>query len=262
MGILTGISSLAKSAVSFYKKATAPADALKASGKLATMTFPDVGRATAVSPTAVKVAKSVGSFAVSALKKVASFAINKPKTAIVTAIAVPASAGVLISSPKSREVVAETLSPMKNIERGKKLGDVIEGRDTLEKEDIVTAGKILGVGAATAGIVYGIDYLLGKDDKEEDKALPSSADNVPMNPIPTGTLPTEKGTAPSASPKAVTPETQVVSAGESKKRKSIRRYTKKTPSINQRVNVIVSNKSSSVGIKQTKKYLNREMLLN
>jgi hypothetical protein len=177
MGIISGVAKLGKSAISFYKKATAPADALKASGKLTTLTFPDITRASPVSSTGAKIAKSVGSFAVSALKKAGSFIITKPKTALVTAIAVPTAVGVLTSSPTAREFAKETLSPSENIKRGKALGEVIEGKRKITKKDIVTAGKALGIGAIVAGGMYGADYLLNKDDenKGDGGALPSGS---------------------------------------------------------------------------------------
>jgi hypothetical protein len=188
------------------------------------------------------------------------------KTPLATAgkIITATSLGGLGTSQRVRQFASDIIP---NVASGStKVAKVIDtGTGELTTSDVYDAARGVAGGFAGGALIAG-GYELYKNltDDKDKSTLPTSVGDVPKdNPINNGTLPTETGKVDASSPKAITPETQVVSAGGStKKRRSKPRYTKKTPSVNQRVNVIVSSRSSSVGIKQTKKYLNREMLFN
>jgi len=214
--------------------------------------------------TGVNAVGAVAKGGISALAPTASKLLTG-KTPIATIGKVVTASGLvgLGTSQKVRQFASDIIP---NVTSGTtKVAKVIDtGTGDLTKEDIYDVGRAVG-GTLVGGALAVVGYEAYKSLTGEDtSALPTSVGNVPIvNPINNGTLPTETGKVDASSPKAITPETQVVSAGAStKKRRSKPRYTKKTPSVNQRVNVIVSSRSSSVGIKQTKKYLNREMLFN
>lgn len=183
--------------------------------------------------------------------------------------------GLVKSNPlKAAEVAVSTPSNLINF--GSNVGGFltdpsIENAKKIIKENPiisgVTAATILGsVGLGAAGIVSNI--MNTRATKENTNAmetlgnLPQGDRDIrifleepqsPSKPIPSG----GNGVTPLA---PITPETKSISAGRTKKARRSKK-TPKIPNISQRVNVIVSNKSSSIGIKNSSKnYLKREVL--
>jgi len=188
---------------------------------------------------------------------------------IATAIAIPA-VPALISSPKLVEKVVTAPSELAQFgtDVGKLAQDPsIAGLKQLVKESpIITTAAAVGtvavVGLGTAGLISTISNTMAT--KEATKALKEAS----ASPAPDRYLPTaDEGIPPRAKeiPAVVSPpapqslaETQTIPLDtETSTRKRRRQKKKVVPNINQRVNVIVSNRASSVGIKQTKRYLNR-----
>ena len=82
-----------------------------------------------------------------------------PKTlkgAVFQAVAVPTAIGLFTGSKTAREVVTTTLDPRTGFERGRDIGERIEGLEKPEKEKLIgaaAAAGLVGVGLAGAAIV-------------------------------------------------------------------------------------------------------------
>lgn len=196
-----------------------------------------------------------------------------PKTAkgvIATAVAAPVVVGVLSSSSKAREGLISAPSSLANV--GSNIGKVIENptienvKETFKENPVaatlIAAAPLAIVGGGISGTVASIANTAAV--KENTKASTPSAPAISPDtvtvvdkssqfkamPVPTETV------AASTSP--TTAQTHAVSTKSSTKRKK-KAVKAAIPSISQKVNVIVQNRSSSVGMKN---YLKREVLLN
>lgn len=173
--------------------------------------------------------------------------------------------GALISSPTLVKTAVKTIAatPETLVGTGEKIGNVIERTSSLSdltSKDVKNIAVAAGAGAVVAaGAAVAYDYL---QDKKEEKAqlLPET----PANANESGISVTDKSgemykVMPMPETTPTTPVTHEVKAGTSTKKK--KRTSKALPqNISQRVNVVVSNRSSSVGIKQNKKYINERIL--
>ena len=190
-------------------------------------------------------AKSLASGSGSVLKGIASVAKANPFKTSAALVAT----GAALTSTKVQNTLAGVVShvtPEGLIGTGASIGRFITtpNKETGKElaKDVGVTGAVVAAGliAATGLIPKAIDLITG-DGNDKTPSTPSTP-SIPA--IPTGTLPTPTGNAPATQQKAVTPETQVISAGTTKKKKGRPKYTKKNiPSVNQRVNVIVSNRS-------------------
>ena len=218
------------------------ATALVAGGALATNPVTSSAIVSAVSKTASTVGKT--------------FVAHPISTAAGVLVGVPLVAGVISKKP---ELV--TSLPSKAFSTGQGLVDVIE-------EHPVASGIVGGVTGGTL-LYEGYKYLTG--EKDVNVEIPTVA--LPKE-IPSVVAPEEDGISvidksgqmntqpynPTTEP--ITPKTEKVSSSGTVRRRKRKSKSSVPTSINQRVNVIVSNKSSSVGIKQNKNYLRERLLYN
>lgn len=180
------------------------------------------------------------------------------KGKIIAAVAAPIVAGAVVSQPtKTAETIIK--APSELAEFGAGVGNLVaqpsveSAKKLFEESPILTTltGAAL-VGGAVKTILPAIAT-----------ARQTAAINEQTEAIREGTsklLPTESGIIGSTKP--ITPPTETISAGVKRKPSKKRLKAPQSPNISQRVNVIVSNKSSSIGLRQNKKYINREVLLN
>lgn len=168
------------------------------------------------------------------------------------ALALP-TATLIASNPT---VVIKGLTGVANVEKNL---IKIAGNPTKESlKELVTENPVIVGGAVAAGALLGLKA-----------GLPAISSLINTQAIKENTeaVQTSQGTVlPSAvaAPIPITPATQTVQAtklSDPNKTTKRRRSKPQRSIINQRVNVLVSNKSSSTGIRQTKKYLNREVLI-
>jgi hypothetical protein len=195
-----------------------------------------------------------------------------PKTVVgkvATVAAVPIVAGAVISKPaESAKALISAPSSLSNF--GGNVATLIadpsiENAKTVFKENPVISSTIVAGTVATVGLGAGSlisNALNTKAVKENTEATKSTFSAMPVS--SSQTLPSTSAASPVSTPVTapITPQTQIVTVGtkaSSKKRKKVKKQI--MPSIKQNVNVIVQNRNSSVGIKQTKKYLNKEILI-
>lgn len=207
---------------------------------------------------------SVGRSAAVSLAK--SLTPTTPKRIITAAVAAPIAIGVLKETKKPLEAVSK--APSELTQFGSDIGKFVENPSTTTAADIVQnsplltagaglllAGGAVKTGAAVAGAISNIqtrDAL--KDLANQNNTLPAgdSAKDITQKEITTP----QKAFIPET---AITPATAKITSLQAKR--SRRRSYQKMNQVNQRVNVVVQNKSSSVGIKsQNKNYLKRSIL--
>lgn len=191
------------------------------------------------------------------------------KGKVIAAVAAPISLGAIISQPeKTLGAVASAPSALANF--GGNVATLVaepsvENLKNLVKENPVIstlagAGVIATVGG---GVGLAANTLATFTNSQATRAnTAAGTGDIASSPVQTNLVPAtsqEKQLYAMGAEKPITPATETISAGKTQYRA---RRRKKTPSanVNQRVNVIVSNKSISTGIRATKKYLNREVL--
>ena len=229
--------------------------------------------------TAGYVTAVTGAGALSGLTKAGTFggAVSKAISTAITGTAkaigksfvahpISTSAGVLLGAPTVAVIISKkpeliTSLPKKAYEGGQKLVDVIE-------ENPNASAVVGGIGGGV--LLYELyDKLLKDKDKDLNiqipggslpKEIPSSVDEEDAISVidKSGQMNTQPYT-PITTP--TTPKTETLKNGSPTKR---RKSKKATPpqNISQKVNVIVSNKSSSIGVKQSKTYLKERLLYN
>jgi hypothetical protein len=196
-----------------------------------------------------------------------------PKTVVgkvAGAIAVPYVTGAIISQPsKALNLALET--PIHIAIGGGDTADLIanptkEGAIQFLKDHPYLTAATAAVALAAAG--YGSlglasiisNYFNTKAVKENTEATLGGQGGLPT------TLPDNSNNqgSPLSSDVPITPSTTTVNPSKTAgtKRNKSKPKAKPMGNISQRVNVIVSNKNSSVGIRATKRYLNREVLMN
>lgn len=127
---------------------------------------------------------------------------------------------------------------------------------------IVGAGVVAGAVALGKGIIPAIATARQTEAiKEQTQAIENQTNQLPTTTSeqitqPQKVIPTSS-TLPSGAPTQV-----ITSSTPRKRRKASTIKEKERGNINQRVNIMVSSKSNSTGITQTKRYLNRIPLLN
>jgi len=188
-----------------------------------------------------------------------------PSTAkgkIIAAVAAPIAIGAVVQAPvQTAKAVAS--APSELAEFGGGIAKLItqpsveSAKELFEDSPILTTltGAALVGGAAKSILPAIATTRQTAAINEQTEALKSITGGV------SGILPVEKE-AVVGSTKPITPPTETISAGVKRKPSRKRLKAPVSPNISQRVNIMVSNKNSSVGIRQSKKYLNREVLLN
>lgn len=182
------------------------------------------------------------------------------KQAVVTAAVAPVVATAIISNPKA---AIETPSKILNFQTN--VGELIaepsieKVKETFMENPIISSGVaaagVAAAGLATAGIVSSV--LNTQAIKEQTKALNSQIPNaLPLTPASTAGLSSKEYQNNVPAPvesKPLTPATKDIS---SKRYRKARKPLKNN--VVQRVNIIVSNKNTSTGIRGTR-YLNERV---
>lgn len=193
-----------------------------------------------------------------------TIAANPVKTAI---IALPVAGAIAAQPGKTIQAIASTPTGLVNV--GKNVANLAAEPSVENAKTLVTENPVI-VGSAAAAAAIGIGKTLipaiatatqTSAIKEQTKAIENATSSINA-PVPVAAAPV--ASIPTAPQTPITPATQplIASAGSgtsTSKRKKRSSKAVMAP-INQKVNVIVNNRSSSIGIRQTKKYLNREVL--
>lgn len=198
------------------------------------------------------------------------------KGKVIAAVAAPVVLGAVAKQPAAAaQAVLNTPSSLANF--GGNAAQLIanpslSNAKTLISENPVVASVVGGAAVIGAGVGLGTaaslisNYQNTKAVKENTAAtLGGASDSLPISVSDqSGRMfsiqPVQQGALASATP--VTPQTQSVSKSGAVRRRKRKSKSSAPTSLNQKVNVIVSNRNSSVGIRQSKRYLNREILLN
>lgn len=228
-----------------------------------------LGTTAAAAGTVLGAGTAAGRAAVSAAaKKVGSALVPRtPKGVITAAVATPVIAGAVARRPKE---VAKTVAKAPG-ELAKFGGDLAElgadpsletAKELIKESPLLTAGAGLIISGAAVGTAARVaapivgGAISRANQKSEVVVKESAASAAQVAPV---AAPVSQATVGAAAPTApVTPQTKTVTKTPSKKRRKRRTATKKR-SVNQRVNIVISNKTT--GQRVTNKYI-KEACLN
>lgn len=215
------------------------------------------GYATAVLGTAAVAAKGVAASAAALIP-----ATIKGK--VIAAVAAPVIIGAVVNKPaETLQAAASLPSALGNV--GGNIANLVADPSISNVKALVTENPVIVGAGVAAAAVLGAKAILPaiatarqtEAIQEQTKAIEASTAGITSTPSAPTTIKTGETIYPSA---PVTPKTErVVTTSTGKKRKS---KAKPTQNISQRVNVIVANKANSTGIRQTSRYLNKELLIN
>lgn len=186
--------------------------------------------------------------------------LDKPIASAVTGLL---GAGALAVSPTLRKTGAKAIEPATYVEMGATAGGVVEKLGTGTKPEEITEpewyalARTLGLGAGlsilTAGGVYlGYKLVSGRLKKVEEERsnltpeLPTDATKH-INDIPETT---KNAIIPTNEQKPLMAETSTITTGRKRRRKGAR--LQQNPSVNQKVNILINNRS--IGL-QNKRYI-------
>jgi len=194
-----------------------------------------------------------------------------PKTAkqvLVTAAVVPVAAGVLSQTKKPLDIV--TKAPSALLEFGKDAGKLIEDPSLKNAEKLLKENPGVSIALGGAGLIIGGKSLLPAagavtniQTKEAVQDLTNQLSNIPTAGAIVGEDTSKELTTtqkPFSPTTAITPATQIQKPTTQSMgvRRQKRKSTRSPVAVNQRVNILVQNKNSSIG---TKNYLKREILV-
>lgn len=224
---------------------------------------------TIVGAAAVTTAAKAGVLASSAVAAAKNLIPSTTKGKVIAAVATPIAVGAIVKEPVS-SVKTIVSAPGELAQFG---GDVatfvkepsVENAKQIVKESPVISGVLGGVGVAalSKGLAPAVGAYLQKEAAEEQtEAIKEQTQVIKETAIMGGSGPKTPiaATTPVAPQTPITPETKpLIATAGSRVSTSKRKTTKKTPSqtIRQSVNVLVSNRSNSVGMKR---YINRRVL--
>lgn len=187
-----------------------------------------------------------------------------PKTAkqtLVAAAVVPIAATAIISNPQAAaSVPSKVLNFQTNVGELIASPSIAKAKETFMENPIISSAVVAGgvavAGLATAGVVSSV--LNTQAIQEQTKALNSQIPNaLPTTPASTAGSSSKEYQNNNPSPveaRPVTPSTMDINKKRSRKTRKILKNN-----VVQRVNVIVSNRSSSTGIRGAR-YLNQRIL--
>lgn len=198
------------------------------------------------------------------------------KGKIIAAVAAPVVIGAVANNPfKAAEAISKTPAALGNF--GSNLAGLAANPTLANAKTLVTDNPVIstlvGAGAVAAvggGIGLAANTIATFTNSQSTKANTAAtnagliAEN-PSNSNDSGISVTDKSgemykIMPMPETQPTTPVTHVVKQGTTSTRRK-KRTSKAVPqNISQKVSVLVNNRSSSVGIKQSKKYINREIL--
>lgn len=216
--------------------------------------------------TAAAVVSGIGAIATRGVAATATSLIPSTiKGKIIAAVATPVVVGAVINQPiKSIQVVAEAPEKLANVGGNlAKLGaePSLKNAETLVKENPVIVGGAIAAGtlAVGAGAVSALSNLLNRQEmKKQTEAFERQATaaekQLTIMPVATGGEGIKEIPTSNTNPIPQVAETKTISKETAIKRRRKTKAKEKPVNVSQRVNVVVSNNSS------TKKYLNRIIL--
>lgn len=217
--------------------------------------------ATVVGGAAIGGAAKAGTLAPKVVSVAKALIPATAKGKVIAAVAAPVVIGAVAKEPV-KSVTAAIKAPSQLAQFGGDVASFAADPSLSSAKQIVTesplisaaAGLIVagGIGKVAAPIISGA--LTREAIQEQTEALTGGGINVIDRSGEFKAMPVAENNAPVPQ----TPQTQKISSTTAK-RKTRRAKKAVIPSVNQRVNVIVSNRSNSVGMKN---YLKREVLLN
>lgn len=195
--------------------------------------------------------------------------------AIAAAVAIP-TVGAIVSQPSATlGAISKTPSALANV--GGNIAKAAANPSVENFKNIVTENPVIVGAAVTGAALLGASKLLPaiatarqtEAIQEQTQAIEAAtpkiveSGKVKLTELPDGSRVSQQPEY-TPSPVAVTPSTSAISAGNAKtspKRK--RRVTRQIQgNISQKVNVVLQNRSNSTGLHLSKRYINRELLLN
>jgi len=193
---------------------------------------------------------------------VAALTPTTVKGGIVAALVAPVAIGAIISRPsETLGAIAELPSGLANV--GGNIAELATDPSLAHAKELITENPVIVGAAAAAAAILGAKAILpaivGAKQIEAVQEQTEAIREAGGKPTTIQTGDTILPTAP------VTPKTErVVTTAPSKTSAKRKKRTSEAAkqNISQRVNVIVANKSTSTGVRQTHKYLNRELLVN
>jgi len=187
----------------------------------------------------------------------------------IAAVAAPVVIGAVINQPaKVAEAVAKTPSALANV--GGNIANLVADPSIANAKALVTENPVIVGGAAAVAAIAGAKTILPAvvtsrqiaATEKQTEAIEAATAGISGGGISVIDKSGEMNKPYSIETAPTTAKTEIVKEGVTKlstKRKK-RSIKAAMPSVNQKVNVIVSNRSVSTGIRQTHKYLNREIL--
>lgn len=207
---------------------------------------------------------------IAALKAAKSVVPKSTTGKIVAAVAVPAAVGAVVRQPEA-VTKAVVNAP---VELGKFGGDVADfaanpsissAKQIVTESPVIStalaAGAVIAAGKTAAPVIGG---LIQKEAVEEQTKALEKAIETPLPTQSPSLTNTGTTTAPAVAPQTpLTPQTKplIATAGSSTSTRKKRRSKRpSSPSVRQSVNIVVSNRASSTGIRSTKRLINKEVL--
>jgi len=210
---------------------------------------------------AIKTAAKAGTL-VTAVKTLLPTTI---KGKVVAAVAAPVVLGAVISQPaKVIGAVAKTPAALANI--GGNIANAAANPSIANIKAIFTENPVIAGGVVALGAIAGAKTLLPavvtarqiEATQEQTKAIAGAT--AAMGGGVSVKDYSQLSTQPLAPTTPTLPQTKTTTAqGVTTKRRKKRSLKAILPNISQRVNVLVSNRNSTIGIKQSKKYIRKEV---
>jgi len=205
---------------------------------------------------------ALGAGAIAAKGVAATAATLVPATIkgkVIAAVAAPVIIGAVIKEPtKSIEAAASLPSGLANV--GGNIAGLIADPSIAGAKALVTENPVIVGAAAAAAAILGAKAILpAVIGAKQIEAVQEQTEAI--REVAKGGIAAPAPIAPTA---PVTPATERVVTTAAKTSTARKKRSVKAPvqNISQRVNVVVANKSTSTGLRQTHKYLNRELLIH
>jgi hypothetical protein len=213
--------------------------------------------------TAVYASAVLGAGAVAAKGVAGTAASLIPETLkgkVIAAVAAPVVLGAVISKPlETLGAVAELPSGLANV--GANIAGLVTDPSIASAKTLITENPLIVGTAAAAAAILGAKAILpaivGAKQIEAIQEQTEAIKEAGGKPVVIETGETIAPTAP------ITPKTERVVTTAAKTSTKKRKSSLKAPTqnISQRVNVLVANRANSTGMRQTHRYLNKELLI-
>ena len=214
--------------------------------------------------TAVYATAVLGAGAVAAKGVTAAAGTLIPETLkgkVIAAVAAPVIIGAVIKQPaETLGAVAELPSGLANV--GANIAGLAADPSIAGAKALITENPVIvGVAAATAAILGAKAILPAIVGAKQIEAIQEQTEAIKEAGGKPAIIETGETIAPTA---PITPKTERVVTTAAKTSTKKRKSSLKAPAqnISQRVNVIVANKANSTGLRQTNRYLNKELLIS